>query len=406
MSDVAQGGWHDFWAGSAGSVIAVAGGVCVGLLATLFLPQIHEAWPLPSLLGKEVEYGGPIVWQAVFFWISFAVFVVSLFFREFYRARAYKRERQELERNIEAVREVAQTMPPKDLLQVSAEQFQVVSRQTELVISSKDVLLGEKRHDEARSHLDHAIRALLDSIINLALKFDSPHGSPRPTYRANIMWVRRLDDVGEDEVREIVWGWAKRLAPVAAKDAFFAMVDRLLLLDCSLAVRTQLDDDQSENGPFEDDLEPLCLGFVMPDSSLANINLLGAPEALYTGGLAYVGESAGMASEIREAGREYGSDALDRVNRYYTKDSKGKSIISIPVTGPNFLQPTEAPITLAVLSIYRDECEIMGSSERAEMFYNEVTPFVHLLYRLCWARSDLDELEGAAPVRYSSRSRD
>ncbi|TQF00207.1 MAG: hypothetical protein FKY71_04675 [Spiribacter salinus] len=391
---VARGFWATFWEGAGGSAVVIAGGVLVGILATLFYREIHESWPLRP--DTKFDWGKKAAW----FWAATAIFVLGVLAREKYRLAAYRRDRSLLHQDIDAVREVAHSMPPKDCLEKAAQLFRRVSRETDVIVLGASAANPGAEFQNWREPVNEAIRSILDALINIAHIFDSPHGDPTPVYRANVMWVRETQDAEDEAVQQTLWDWAQRLAPASNAEQFFASVDRLLVLDLNLTTNS-LD----VGNPEPDTLAPLCLGFTDSDGYRANINLPGAPECLSNTSMERIADSHEICSILRNQKKEYGDAALRKVDEYYKKNTVGRSIISMPITGIDPDNPeSEEDWVPAVLSIYRNEPGILHTDDRATMFHHEIVPFLDLLARLCRLRSELDSKGGHVITTYTMLS--
>jgi len=378
--------WSKFWAGSFGSVLTVIGTVLVGLLATVFFKNIHDSWPITAWNGVAINETSifdsieGMHRNAKLFWSTTLLFLITLFFREFHRLRADARVRNELETRLDHLRQVIHVMPPKDFLDLATERFRKNSYETEL----KLLLGGEK---EERELINTAIRNVLESIINLAIQFDPPTYDREPSYTATIFWYRDISDLPtSSEDRKPYWEGAKALAHQTVDTAFFASIDGLLVSDKNLSV------DLETSGPSPKS-EFTCIGFTAGNGSHTDINLPGVAQCLSERKFHLENDT----SEISKKLKQYGQTAKERVANYYRHRPDIKSLLSIPIEGPDLWldNPVAADGsiisgTVAVISISSNSDGIMGNREKATLYYLEMAPFLNLLDRLCRRRADLD----------------
>lgn len=381
--------WSRFWAGSLGSVLTVIGTVAVGLLATVFFQNIHDSWPItawngvPETKSTLIDNISSMHQNAKLFWATTIVFLIILFFREFHRLRADSRLRLELENRLDHLRQIVHVMPPKDFLSLATEQLKGNSNETELAL-----LIDDK--NEERNILNHTIRNVLESIINLAIQFDPPTYEKKPTYKATIFWYRDINDLPKsNEERKPYWEGARELSHQTVDTAFFTSIDGLLVSDQNLTV------DIETSGPSKNS-EFTCIGFTNPSGVHTNINQPGVAQCLSKNRFHLEKNS----SEIHKGLTQYGQSAKERVAEYYRSRPELKSLLSIPIEGfdvfsdnPFAEDGSLALSTVAVISLSSNSDGILKNIEKTTMYYLEMAPFLNLLYRLCVRRAILDAQE-------------
>lgn len=382
----------DFSTGPLASVTVVVGSVLVGIVLSAFLPDIQRASPVSWFHG-EWNFDGEIVWSALAFWTLFSIVAVTACVREYHTYREAKHDKKELRDNIDSVRQVARTMPPKDYLQKFSVDYFDSSFETDNVYAATlEAMLNNKGPQGNRESVNETIRIILDAMINLALSYDTPHFHHDIKYSANIMWVRLPNDPRDTHIQEELWESAQRLAGYDNPSAFFQSVDFLLVLDQNLSTNST-----NEGIPERDDLNPLCLGHRIGEAG-EGFNLPGAPETLETGHYCHVTDSHQIADTLTQ----YGQRERESVRDYYRRDKRGRSILSMPVMGYDPSTGASKPSVIAVVSVYRNAPGIMKDDQRAYMFYHQMAPFLSLLYRLCWIRNKLDELAGGPITAYTT----
>ncbi|PXX95805.1 hypothetical protein CR157_16510 [Halomonas sp. LBP4] len=271
-----------------------------------------------------------------------------------------------------------------------------MSFETDVVYASslEDILTSRDEGEGSsvagkRGDINLIIRMVLDSMINLALHFDQPHTYRDVTYSANIMWLKDPSEYPDREQQAILWEAAERLSDCENAGMFFSAVDNLLVLDLNLTTNST-----NVGVPEVDSLKPLCLGYKHGERGVG-YNLPGAPQTLIDIDFSHVKDSRAIAGTMTE----YGELARKKVGAYYNNDTRGRSIFSMPVVGYDPVGGEESVI--AVVSIYRNSPGIMEGDQRALMFNHQMVPFVSLLYRLCWVRQKVDELEGNPLTAYT-----
>ncbi|WP_146218708.1 hypothetical protein [Halomonas sp. LBP4] len=377
------------------SAWVVIGSVLVGVVLSAFLKEIQESPPITWLKAWEFT-DGAMTRPAIGFWVLFISVAVVAACREYFSYARAKHDRNELHEDIESVREVASTMPPKDFLRRSSSSFRDMSFETDVVYASslEDILTSRDEGEGSsvagkRGDINLIIRMVLDSMINLALHFDQPHTYRDVTYSANIMWLKDPSEYPDREQQAILWEAAERLSDCENAGMFFSAVDNLLVLDLNLTTNST-----NVGVPEVDSLKPLCLGYKHGERGVG-YNLPGAPQTLIDIDFSHVKDSRAIAGTMTE----YGELARKKVGAYYNNDTRGRSIFSMPVVGYDPVGGEESVI--AVVSIYRNSPGIMEGDQRALMFNHQMVPFVSLLYRLCWVRQKVDELEGNPLTAYT-----
>ena len=379
-------------------VVVVVGSVLVGIILSAMIEDIQRATPISWIKG-EWGVGDTLVLPALLFWLIFGFVAITAGLKEYFKyheGKKYKLElenaKAELKSNIESVKEIASTMPPKNYLSIYSEAYYGCAFSTDHIYSVVLMSLIEQAKPEThREELNLVIRIILDAVINLAFVYDTPHFSKNVRYSANILWVKSASYIQSDSSKKKLWSAAKDLSSFNNSTAFFSSVDELLILDKNLSTNSE-----NIGIPEVDSLDPLCLGFRFRTNE-KGFNLPGAPQSLEKNHYSYVSDSSNVVNKLTQ----YGESARERVRQYFSNDKQARSSISMPIAGYDAATADKRSSIIAVLSIRCDEPDIMKGDHRADMFYHHIVPVLGLLYRLCWLRSKLDELAGREIVEYT-----
>lgn len=384
------------WIGlnSLAGTFVVAGSALLGMLLTLFLPEIRRAFPIPLLEG-ETSFTGPIVKSAVAFWVLFFLVVIVAWLKEKYRAKETEDLHQELNESIEDLKQITLTMPPKDYLERYADQYKKVVNFADLVFFSArrdfEEAMPQDEADELRYMTDEAIRAMLDSILNLAKVFDAPHTSSHPRYSAEIAWLIPPSEL-DDENLDILWNLAAPLTRHSNVKPFLASAENLLVHDVNLT--TTHDNDAT----IDEYAEPWVMGLELGSGPNEDPNLPGPLHAIKHSRYDLVPDTLALSKRLVD----FGNSARERVHHYYMRQPFRRSSLSMALRGVSPNDPEGDPKPIAILTLYRDSPDIMGSVNRADMFVHQITPFLSPVFRLCWSRMLLDYRDGRSLELYTN----
>ncbi len=338
----------------------------------------------------------PSLWLAV--GVTALLVAVVTWLREAGRDHRQRTQSDELHESIQAVREVAQTMPPRTFLADFDRLIQRDAEATERVVRGYFEQSWDSEGDRTnfRERIDETIRHILDAILDLAWTWDEASMEPGVVYRVNVMWYYSrayLEDnaiLREAVLREL------RFHPEEEREAQLADDDTTGLL----RVDPELTTNSLERGAANPDTpEPLAL-LVGPmlDSpktdqavleAIRAFNLPGAPTAVATARSDYVEDSDEFAVHVNEH-ELYTPATRERVATYYRDDHKGKSIVSFTIRGPVSAATDGSPVTLGAVNVYRNYAGIMGGLDRARQFALVTAPFRNLLFRLMLLRGKVD----------------
>ncbi len=353
--------------------------------------------------------GGYFVWelrsdQAPAPWLWLAVVGAALTvavvtgLREAGRDYRQKTQSDELHESIQAVREVAQTMPPRTFLVDFDRLIQRDAEATERVVRGYFEQTWESEGDRARfrERVDETIRHILDAVLDLAWTWDEASTEPGVVYRVNIMWYYSRAYLEENSSLRARVLEELRFYPESERESLLADEYTTGVLRVDPALTTNSFERGAAN---PDDPEPLALlvGPMLESpktdqavlETVRGFNLPGAPTAVATVRSDYVEDSDEFAVHVTEHAL-YTSASRKRIAAYYRDDHKGKSIVSFTIRGPVSAATEESPVTLGAVNVYRNYAGIMGGLDRARQFSLVTAPFRNLLFRLMLLRGKVD----------------
>ncbi|MEG3080090.1 hypothetical protein R3F64_09465 [Halomonas sp. 5021] len=379
-----------------GSAITVIGTVIIGLMATVFYAEIHGSWPVTAWNGVSSGYAP---WDdgyesmhrnALTFWLAFLCFVLILFIREFHRLRADSLAKRELNTRIEHLRQMVSVMPPKNFLARASKLYERMSYEVDpLLYGIQGVQQEDASLDDQREAIHEASRRLLDTILNLVLLFQPPDSRDQ-LYTATVYWVVNSEKGQADP--EFYWKGAKELAHTKQPKPFFSAVQGLMVQDLNLTTTSNEVGNRVEGVG----LHPLCYGYFDDSGEGGKHNHPGVPMAVQYEAMILVEDAVQDSQKL-----PYPPDAIDKIKQFYVEHPELRCSMAIPLRGPNFAPDVAHHDTSqisAVLSISCNEPGMIANEDKALMFLHELTPFLQLLYRLCWQRMLMD-IESGAPLR-------
>ncbi len=367
------------WVGS----IVVGGSALLGLIIAIYQPEISSAFPFPLLEGKT-DFTGELKWEAVGFWTLFIIIILLASAKEMARETKTKELHTQLHERISEVREIALTMPPKDYLLWYHRLFNEMSAEVDNTYHGVSWALKNNKADltQWRSFTNQNIRIVLDSILNLAIVFDSPQELDNTKYAAGISWIIPKEDLPEDDYPRI-WELANPLSRHENQEGFLASSDLLIIHDVNLSTTPY-----TEAKTDIDCIKPIIYGWEDREEELGAVNIFGPPQAYGAQNFSHVFDSHQEHLNLAE----YGSSAQAKILKYFTKHTTQRSFISMRISGVG--PSVDTPTPIAILTLCREVPSIMGDDTRAKMFYHQITPFLSLLFRLCWLRLQLDVQHG------------
>lgn len=375
--------WRSFVRAVGGSSLAgtlvVGGSAALGGALALFPNDIRRSL-LQLWRAVTDQDTTSALWPAIFFCVSFLLVVIIAWFKEFARAAEARELRQELNEQIDDLREITRTMPPRDYLERYGEQSRKVSFEAQTVIPgiTQAMERGEDL-EEWRDTINNAVRVVLDAILNLAMVFDAPHDSRRPVYWASIFWIKTPNDVDHGS-RDAVWEHAWELSRHEDAGSFFSRSEVLLVRDVNLSTsRFTVDQKDPEPSP----LLPLVLGWEEAEVPEAR-NLPGLALALDRSRYSWISDTRMAMPQLTE----FGLSARERVGSFFSTNLEYRSLMSMRLEGVS--SKDAEMMDVAVLTLHRDSPGIMRSLERADMFYHQLAPLLPRLFELCYARQALD----------------
>lgn len=320
-----------------------------------------------------------------------------------------EREKHENDQS-EKLRLAIQIAPPPyfakklaDYSDIVEDMFQEMSdRYTSLLDESlppKPIQEGEKILEEQRV----IIRCSLMALGRLAQAYDNVDPSEKTAvkYRANLMLCLKSDDDICSHFEETHTTEALRFAiPFGAKPYF------KLYIDDRYSINVEQKEDKLNNADlFEIDREghikPLVFeadetveNAIMPvyweeNKDVTNYNVIGAPKSIVKGDEQFISNTV---KEARAASY-YSEDIQNLVIDYFKNDTKGRSIVSLPVATRHYKLSQEHKEDidrfLGVINIYRNTEDIFaGEKKNFEFFADFTRPLRLVIARMAYTHFD------------------
>lgn len=266
---------------------------------------------------------------------------------------------------VDKVHDTVTTMPPADFLVAFRDAYDACLEAGLAAI-----------RDGSQADAEKAIRVSLSNLLGLATRWDEPVNRNQRglVYRANIMIYRDINGMDKSTRDRILR--SRRFVVGRNAECTFSLVHGYLELDKEL---TTIGKDGTQ---IDDSLSDLALAVTFPNADDVKkklvLNLPGAPCAFVNGAEDWVWDTKEMRKKCDETGA-FDKSSLDDIEDYYMKDSKGRSIIAMPISDENGER-------VAVVNLYRNRPEILRNERRATEFCALVLPFTVLLGRLLSAR--------------------
>lgn len=267
-----------------------------------------------------------------------ALFTVLLSWREWVRAGDSENIRTKYSQRLDELKLLTETSPPKAFLNQYDELFRkVVDARSRAIRAAR---ASPKSNEDT---ITRAFRFVLDAMLQLARRWDSTTEIERigkRVYRANIMWCLPKDAVTDSARKTRLIELGKTFYDFDDVDAMFEAADGFLKVDIPLSTK-----ESTDNEP-DTEINDLMLIFnVGGRKSTKNID--GAPIAAASGNAAYVLDTSNM-REFAKQQKGFTRSELDKIEKYYQGDDKGRSIISLPI--PSEFDETNATMPIAAYS--------------------------------------------------------
>ncbi|MBX3630311.1 MAG: hypothetical protein KF908_10490 [Nitrosomonas sp.] len=125
--------------------------------------------------------------------------------------------------------------------------------------------------------------------------------------------------------------------------------------------------------PYDDEIEPFALGVTLSGklTGTALPNLPGAPIAFVTDKPSVISDAQAIAEFCEKTGC-FSSDAINSIREFYSREEKGRSIISWPIKDAKGAR-------IAVINIYRNKKDIALDEKRANRLVGILQPFTLMI---------------------------
>lgn len=351
-----------FW----GAVIASLA-VFAGALVSLYADEIKNSFPI--YLSLNLRNYGDFSIIALSFWLLFLLFILLTAYRQYFIDTDLNTQRQSLIN-------ILQSLPPHDF----SLKYRDLYRKNDNNVEGIRSLVESFRANETQKIqeadiivIEESIRVLLDAYINLAQIWDNPESviDKDTIYRANIMAFYHIDKLPE-----------RIDSKLSSYNNFFvdkniesikASIDAVLVLeDNKLTTTTETIDPSPDK-----QIKPFILPVTFQKTKGKRFqNIPGAPRSVADGKAQWISDTAEILNICKNEDH-FDKEILDKIESYYDLDTKGKSIISIPLYYDN-----EKKIILGTINIYRNKKLILRNEVRAEEFCAYLEPFNSLLCNL------------------------
>lgn len=327
-----------------------------GFVGSLYASEIKHAFPFCLS-----ECNGPIVWEAVFFWLLFVGASILFMWRH---AQVDRRRSEEADRLYERASEfeiLLRTQPPRSFLSNYSANYQTAFS------AVAEILRGDESVRQ-ESTIQTAVHNVFLAIAALARSFDD---RPLSYYSVNLMTFEGIETIP-------VGGQVPVKFLDASLDEKRSELQGLLVLRKAYSVALQ-SNAQCEEIP-DSRLAPIALPVPKTWTNRAGRfrALPGAPLAFCERKANYFDDASAMADFCRSLG-DFPESVTEETQQYFAEHRYIGSLASFPVLEP--IDGADAQC-VGVVNIHSDEKGILKKEEGSEQFLLLMRPFCALLYEL------------------------
>jgi len=374
--------YHNFWVIIANPIAgATIAGLAVisGFIVSIFSNEIKNSFPFFFSLDKT-KYGS-ISYPALFFWLTFLIFLIVTALRQKIIDKEFDQKQERLINTI-------QSLPPHDFAMKYREEYYKI-----FVAVEKLNLLRLKMENETDicndkediSTMEETIRTILDVYVSLAQIWDNPDSliNEDTVYRANMMFYYDINTMPKSLESRLFnmnnFFVEKNIS------ALKTTIDGVLVLEDNKFTTTTI----TEEPLPDEDISPLCLPITFSElSSKRNQNLPGAPMAYIKKKTQWILDTSQII-DLCCKNDDFDGVTKKKIIDYYKSDTKGKSIISMPL---QLLINDDDFYSLGVINIYRNKSMMLQNEIRAEQFSAFLEPFNSLLCKAIVGYVEASEL--------------
>lgn len=251
------------------------------------------------------------------------------------------------------------------------DQFKSVCIDDDLKKQNKKITEFKEKCDTILLNNEEHIRAALISYARLAASFDgrTPDEKKGHVYRANLMIMFELEKKDSE--------YDFKFIPELIKQ-HNNIIKYYLELDSNYSVRLYT----SKKKIYDKDYKPLvfnkddevnaCSFPLFLDKECSHYNCFGAPMAVFEISPQFTPNTLEKVEEWKE--KEPGVSLIKEARDYYNKEKKARSIISIPLVQSRYIMDQDSHNKIiGVVNIYRDEADIMHSSNAKLKQFSDIT---------------------------------
>lgn len=323
--------------------------------ASVFSAEIKDVkWPESWEAAKEMS----INWHTLFFGVGATLAAIFVSFSIWVKT---KRE--------DFLFAVMQTSPPAGFWK----------RHHEAIVRANDNATAVELwiDDGDESKCQHAVRVILDDLLNLVMEWDESNLARKVDYRANIM---RVVHFKEEQDFKLDIGW-DRFLHKPEQDHYSGVI---VLEDNRYSTTTKTDDPDPDP-----DIKPIIFPFTNKDEDnehMFHTNLRGAPYAVASGTHCYVEDVEEIVEHYTKHAEPFSGKIKAKLEEYYyKKDYPAHSILSIPLYGT---KNQSEPEVRYVLNLYRNQPGMLYKGVKAKEFFYVVTGFTSKLETMLAAIHD------------------
>ena len=346
--------------------ITAAIAVIAGSIVSLYSVEIKSSFPIFLSLNRS-DYEG-FSFPALTFWFCFFLFFMITALRQRIKDQNIVQQQEKLINTI-------QSLPPHDFAMKYRDEYHKINKAVEkldlLFYAMRDKDEDCSNDFDDISTMEETIRIILDVYVNLAQIWDNPESiiHKDTVYRANLMFYYDINQIPDSLSKKIFE--MKNFFVEKNLEALKSSIDGILLLEDNKFTTSTI----SKEPIADNDIRPLCFPITFKKSlNKRNQNLPGAPIAFVSKNTQWILDT----TEIIDLCNE--NENLDgitkkKINDYYSLESKGRSIISMPLQ----LLANDRYENIGVLNIYRNKPMMLQNEIRAEQFSAFAEPFNVLL---------------------------
>lgn len=359
---------------------------------------------------RTEDYLTPL-WSPMLIFVSFLMTILLLFvFHANYSNKLNKEFQLQQQEESKGLRDAIRVAPPpyftslladftdqaEDFLNKVADSYAQLheNHSNTQLTKDKKIAYAEGILDEQRK----SMRAILTAFGRLARTYDNvnPHDlSSNIEYRANLMLCLENSSTSFSHLFPNKMPSDRFACATEGVPAYKLVIDSRLSVAIDKDERPLFDIKDSDKSPMPDiepfDFKPdndvdnalLPVYWRKNSSSLANYNMIGAPEAIFKGSAVFIPDTIKKIESINYFPGDIKSAAL----KYFRQEKKGRSIVSLPIATRHYKcdakEATEPGLFFGSVNLYRNKSDIFsGHEDNFQFFRNFTRPLSIILARM------------------------